>query len=534
MEIEYRKSVRTPQTGVQGAEPPQGRGTECRALTGVQGAVAPAGARHGVPRGGRKMQMKKTYVTNMPDHVGAFLEASRCISSLGINITRVSYNKAVDMHTLFLEVEGLPERLSEADRRLGEIGYLRSGEEGQAIVLLEFQLRDEPGSVQRVLELICSFDFNISYMSSQENGSGYQLFKMGLFVENKEKIDEFLEQAGLICPVRMIDYSNADKNFDNSIFYQSYAQALAKEMDIGPQGREEILINVNLAMQVLDERGLSPYRTFDSISRFAHLLAECRGGAFSPRISEHEITPKTKIILIEPPCGSNTAIIVSGGEYLFVDTGYACYREEMLEIFRRLIPGFDGMEKHALITHADVDHCGLLPLFDRADMSLRSKRCIEAEYAGKDGFREENPLHKPYIRICKTLTGLEPMDPEKIRVIGGSEDGPETPLAPIGTYAFGDLFFEVYEGKGGHLPGEIVLIDYKNKLVFTGDVYVNTKEMTAQQAAYNQYAPILMTSVDTDPALCRQERESVMQRLGAGKWRIFGAHGMRKEYEVKA
>ena len=50
--------------------------------------------------------MKKTYVTKMPDHIGAFLKASKCFSELGINITRVSYNKAVDSHTLFIEVDG--------------------------------------------------------------------------------------------------------------------------------------------------------------------------------------------------------------------------------------------------------------------------------------------------------------------------------------------------------------------------------------------------------------------------------------------
>ena len=48
--------------------------------------------------------MKKTYVTTMPDHVGAFLKASRCMAALGLNITRVSYNKAIDIHTLFVVV----------------------------------------------------------------------------------------------------------------------------------------------------------------------------------------------------------------------------------------------------------------------------------------------------------------------------------------------------------------------------------------------------------------------------------------------
>ena len=55
--------------------------------------------------------MKKTYVTSMPNHIGAFLKASRCFSALGINITRVSYNKAVDSHTLFIDADGTEEQL---------------------------------------------------------------------------------------------------------------------------------------------------------------------------------------------------------------------------------------------------------------------------------------------------------------------------------------------------------------------------------------------------------------------------------------
>jgi len=469
----------------------------------------------------------------MPDHVGAFLEASRCFSDLGINITRVSYNKAVDTHTLFIEVSGTAQQLQKADRHLEDIGYLQNDEAGRSIVLLEFRLRDEPGSVRRVLELIREFNFNISYMSSQENGTDYQLFKMGLFVENGEKIEEFLHRAEMLCSVRVIDYNQTEKNFDNSIFYQSYASGLASCMDISENGREDLLIYVNLAMQVLDERGLSPYRTFDSISRFAELLARHRGEAFSPRITEHRITERTKIILIEPPCGSNTAIIKSGDEYLFIDSGYACYAREMRKIFERLIPEFETVKKCALITHADVDHCGLLPMFDEVYMSGESAESIRAEYRKEDGLREHNPLHKPYIRICKTLTGLKPMNPERIRVICQRQEWQKKPIEPVGSFSFGDLDFDVYEGNGGHLKGEIILVDYEHKVAFTGDVFVNLKGMTAAQTAYNQYAPILMTSVDTAPALCKVERNAILQRLGVGNWQIFGGHGMKKEYNVQ-
>jgi hypothetical protein len=46
----------------------------------------------------------------MPNHIGAFLKASKCFSQLNINITRVSYNKAVDSHTLFIDAEGTEEQ----------------------------------------------------------------------------------------------------------------------------------------------------------------------------------------------------------------------------------------------------------------------------------------------------------------------------------------------------------------------------------------------------------------------------------------
>ena len=477
--------------------------------------------------------MKKTYVTTMPDHIGAFLRASRCFAQLGVNITRVSYNKAVDSHTLFIDAEGTREQLERADEMLTEIGYLRSPANEQSVLLLEFRLPDVPGAVTDVLELIGEFGFNISYISSQENGGEDQLFKMGLFVDDPQRVREFMARAETLCPVRPIDYNRADKVYDNSIFYQSFVSTIARHMDVTEEKRGELLVNTNLAMQMLDERGLSPYRTFDSISRFAELLGQSRGEAFRPRITRHTLTEETELILIEPPCGSNTAILLNGDERLFIDSGYACYRGEMLAIFRDLLPDFDQASKRILITHADVDHCGLLPLFDEIIASEKSAQCLRLEAQGEDGFREQNARHKPYIRICKVLTGYGTVDTERITVPWADAGELSEPLQQIGFFDFGDLHFEVYEGRGGHLAGEIVLIDYQHHVAFTGDVYVNLKGMTAEQARYNQYAPILMTSVDTDPVLCAQERSAVMQRLGAGKWKIFGAHGCVKEYELK-
>lgn len=470
----------------------------------------------------------------MPDDIGAFLKASKCFSALGINITRVSYNKAVDSHTLFIDAEGTDEQLKKADTELEKIGYLQGSSNKTGIVLIEFCLKDVPGSVTDILTLISDFHFNISYISSQENGTDYQYFKMGLYVDDFDKISVFLKEAEALCRVRVIDYNSAEKVYDNSIFYSTYVMGLSKTAGLSEEVCRELLVHVNLAMQTLDEQGLSPYRTFDSISKFAELLGASKGKSFIPRISTHKISDNTEITLIEPPCGSNTIIIKSNRKVLFVDCGYACYREEMLEIFRKVVPDFDSMKKSILVTHADVDHCGLLPLFDEIIASPKTAACLKNEYLGNDGYREKNPLHKPYINICKILTSYKATDPQKISVLGTRMDSLTEPLTQIGFYDFEDLHFEVYEGKGGHLPGEIVLIDYANHIAITGDIYINVHGLTPEQAGYNQYAPILMTSVDTDPKLCAMERKAIMDRLGVGNWQIFGSHGFKKDYSVSS
>ncbi|MBP5492255.1 MAG: Zn-dependent hydrolase [Clostridiales bacterium] len=473
--------------------------------------------------------MKKTYITTMPNHIGAFLKASECFAGLGINITRVSYNKAVDSHTLFIDAEGEPEKLKQADEMLTKIGYLKTPDSEKKIVLLEFMLVDKPGSVTEVLRLIDQYRLNISFISSQENGSGYQAFKMGLFVDDENVLKDFLEKAGELCVIRVLDYDRSEKLYDNSIFYQSFVSELVQCLDLPQSNRDELLVNTNLVMQMLDEKGLSPYKTFESISRFAHLLAACRGEKFAPRITRHTITENTQIILIEPACGSNTTILKSCGEVLFIDSGYALYKEEMEKIFHEIFPYFDTMKKRVYVTHADVDHCGLISLFDEILASSNTKECLRLEYAGEDAFREQNPLHKPYVKICKTLTSYSPADPEKIQALWESPRDPTEPLTKTGVLDIGEMHFDVYEGKGGHLKGETVLVDTQHRIVFTGDIYINVHDLTKEQATYNQYAPVLMTSVDTDPALCAVERHAIMQLLGTGKWTIFGAHGMKKE-----
>ncbi len=95
----------------------------------------------------------------------------------------------------------------------------------------------------------------------------------------------------------------------------------------------------------------------------------------------------------------------------------------------------------------------------------------------------------------------------------------------IGDLAFSGLQFEVFETVGGHLPGSIIFIERNLKLMFSGDILINIKGFTPEQARFNKLAPYLVTNIENNAELAITEREAVKQLLDVGQWTIIGGHG---------
>lgn len=469
--------------------------------------------------------MKRTFTTTMPDQVGAFLLADRCLTGLGLNITRVSYNKAVDTHMLFLEVDGDPETLDKAEWELARLGYLQNELGAGQVLLLEFQLKDEPGSLYPVLKLIHAFHFNISYISSQENGTDYQYFKMGLFVDDGREISDFMRQVALLCPVRVLEYDKSEKILDNTVFYLNFANDISQKMGFDEDKKRQFIVQSNKIMQVLEERNSPPYKTFEYIGKFADCIRHYKGEDFCPRVTRQVLEAGTVLTLIEPPCGSNLCFLDAGGDtpLVCVDGGFACYTDEMLPLVHRLFADWDNRQRVLLLTHGDVDHCGLA---DHFDVVYGSGRCLENfqhEQQGLPAIREENPLHEPYVRISKLLTAYR--TPDTAHFCAFSAPKGEGALSDGVSLDIGPFHFTAYEGSGGHVAGEVIYLEEAHHLAFSGDIFVNLKGFTPEQAQFNRLAPYLMTSVDTDPALAKGEREAFQRLLTPGSWHICGGHG---------
>lgn len=474
--------------------------------------------------------IRKTYITKMPDKAGAFLLASKIISVCGGNIVRANYNKAVDTHTLFLEVAADSAQHKAIEKELTACGYLSGEESDKHILMIVLTLPDITGAIRPVLEVLARHKVNISYISSQENGTPYQHFKMGLLIENTKEVTLLIEEISRICEIHILNYEVTDRLLDGTVFYITFANTMREILHLDQEQTNTVLIQANLMMQLLDEQKKSPLQTFDYIRRLAKFVEDHKGANFQPAIHTLGLREDLDLYVIEPPCGSNTYILEHRGELLFVDCGFACYRREMLTLLRQLFPGFSDMKKTAYITHADVDHTGLLSLFDTVYMSQRSYDTFADEQLGRPNYREQVPNHAPYCVLSKIMTDYAPPDLHHCVVVGEKRD--DAVLSPIGSRMFGPWQFDFYEGNGGHVKGETVIVCDELQLLFSGDIYVNIKGFSKEQQEFNILAPFLMTGVDCNPPEAKISRKYLLETYP--NYRICPGHGTMQINETQS
>lgn len=465
----------------------------------------------------------KTFILRLEDRSGHLLEVSRIISSHNANITRLSYNKVVDQHTVFVEVYADEKDIRELSDELQEKNYLLKHESEEIDVLITLQIIDIPGTVTNILEVFEKYNVNISYVNTQENNTSYQYCKIGLYVANSELIQKVLDEISTFCEITSINYDTQDKIIDNTVFYHNFAQEMTKKLSLTQKETNIFLNNSNKILQILEDKNENYFKTFNYIRKFASFTVDYKNENFNPRISHKTIGDNTMIYLIEPPCGGNTYILESESELLFVDSGFACYSDEMKKIFHELFPDFDNMKKQIVLTHADMDHAGISDIFDDIYVSENTFINFKREHEGKKNFREENPLHEPYIRLDEIISKYKPPELMKLRIIGNKTNDRE--FEKIGNFKFGELSFEIYESNGGHLKGEIVLVEKERKIIFTGDIFVNVNGFTHEQYDFNLLAPYLMGSVNSDSSKASACRKIILSKCkdyllcpGHGGW----------------
>jgi len=294
--------------------------------------------------------------------------------------------------------------------------------------------------------------------------------------------------------------------------------------------RREVLESIDALAGEAARQGRDAAAVIEAAASFGRAFERYHGAAFAARVTRWDAAGGAVVRLIEPPAGCSLCLIEAGDSVVMIDSGFRCYRDELLGVIREELPDFEKRCRVMLLTHADIDHCGLIELADEVWMS---KKCAEAfgeERRGGPNLREREPVQAAYERMIKRLSGYRTPPAEKLRAIGGTEARCEEPLRLIGCVGLDGLSFEAWEGRGGHVAGECVFVERTQRIAFTGDVYCNLKAYSPEQAAFNALAPRLMGSVDADRAAANAERRAIFGMLGESAWRIFGGHGGMREW----
>ena len=129
--------------------------------------------------------------------------------------------------------------------------------------------------------------------------------------------------------------------------------------------------------------------------------------------------------------------------------------------------------------------------------------------------------HAPYCVLSKIISGYNPPDLHRCIPVGAKQD--ESVLSYIGSHSFGPWTFDFYEGNGGHVKGETVIVWEEMKVVFCGDIYVNIKGFSNEQREFNRLAPFLMTGVDSDPDEAKSCRQYLLKNYPG--YLLFSGHG---------
>jgi len=468
--------------------------------------------------------IRRTFTTRTPDRPGAFMRACMVIKDNGGNITRVSYKRGG--LNLFIEVEGLKAQLNSIEKGLSEMSYVDAEVKVPTVLVMEVKIPNEPGMLFPVLEIIDRHEVNISYLNSREENRGFQNFKIGMEVKNPTVSKQILEEVSEIYLLNVVSYNGNYDVLDITVGYIRLANMIQKLFSLGDDRVREFMSECKGVTSLLIERGQDPAVVFDKVHQLAEFIAYHRDLNFKPRITQHQITEETTLVVIEPPCGSNTYVLRNNDSLLFVDSGMGIFSDEMITELREMFPAFFSMEKTMLITHADADHCGLLSVIDNAEI-IADKRTADNLFDMARPINDADAYNYCYGRLCRIITDYEAPDGSRIRIIGKAPESHED-FVLLDKLRFGDMELEIYEGPGVHTKGQTVIICKQPKLLFTGDLYSNINDVTSERGEYNRIAPYLPQDSEEDLNRLTDTRSklgAIMDSIGRSGMIVCGGHG---------
>lgn len=459
-----------------------------------------------------------SFIACMPDIPGALYRAAEIITRYEGNINRIQYDRRIDIHTVFFEVTAAPQAYEKIREELEKIGYLQTSLQPVAFLKFHVYLPNCPGALSDFLNYITSSKSNITFLDFDDRGQHPERLVVGLHIDNPNMIDALLNQLKSRYRLDILEYDTTGEKLDDTVFYLRLAQKLRSFI-----GSTEdtflmrFLHDINHITQELSNLQKDPVEVFENILKVGDCLNRTSGDNFYADIQRVKIKDDTELFCFQLPCGGNIYLFDIPSERIMIDTGYGIYFQDIVNMFQHYGLGNLSQLKRIYITHADADHCGAAGYFPAPSYLNRETLLITRETSRAYGSSSQGCiLEEVYTKIINLFSKFTPpantvifpeiaLSEEKIEKRGS--------FPVIARFRVGDLEFEALAGMGGHMHGEVFYFCPEEGLLFPEDAMINFKSLSPDRTEYNVLADYLMTSVNVDSKLAREERQALLSLI---------------------
>ncbi len=477
---------------------------------------------------------RHSFITRMPDEPGALHRAASIARRYGANINRLHYDRRIDPATVFFEITAREEAFQNILEELDAIGFLQTSLRPAGFLKIAIHIPHRSGALDEFLTHITSAHANIAFLDFDDSGRHPDRLVVSLSVDDSHRADTLLNELKSRYRMEILEYDTTGKRLDDTVFYLWFAQEL-REL-IG-EAEDSFLLrllgDINHIVQELMNQEKDPKLVFQSVLSTGKTLHATTGSGFYADVQQVSLSAHTTLYCFQLPCGGNLYLFSAPGEMVLVDTGYGIYYPDINRMLQRYGLGDVTLLRRIVITHGDADHAGGAGQYHAcAWMHPATWNIIETSNRAYGSHAETSILEAVYTKLINTFSAFSiPHSVQLFREPTGRTRG----IFPvIGEIEIGEIRFEVLEGLGGHLVGQIYLYSPSHGLLFTADTVINFGSLTAERQEYNSLAVNLVTSVNVDSAIASRERKELLalaretdRQLApeGGRCRICGGHG---------
>lgn len=479
-----------------------------------------------------------SFVAHIPDTRLSLQTASRIIFENNGNINRIHYDRQIDPHTAFIEVTCTSEDYKEIKEKMISGGFLRTYI--QSLPFLKFRVRIPhiSGSLLEFLNITSGSKAGITSIDFDDTGSMPDMVTVSLILNETRRAEELMNILREKYPIEILEYDITGKSLDKTIFYVRFAQQIRKYLE--DYKDEELLMNflkdINHTVQELARLGNNPEEVFDNYLRCGEYLQATTGNGFYADVQEIRLTDSISLFCFQLPGGGSIFLFESSDEIVMIDTGYGIYSKDARKLFEYYGLDIERKLNYIITTHGDADHCGAGGVYDvPAFMHPATLEIIRRGNRAWGSKSENSILERVYTTMIALFSRWNPPKEENIRLFPESSRDFRSVFPIIDKIKIAGMEFEVLISQGGHQYGQLILFSPEAGILFTADSLMNFHSFSKDRKNYSSIADFLVTSVNVDSDLARNERKALLEIAyeyeteSGKKCLICGGHGTVSE-----